>query len=721
MTKDLENRSLPKNDDSHSLVTRPGITKRLVLAAQLLLACCLSPTALAATYTVNSTSDLPLASTSCAGSGTCTLRAAIRAANASVGVADTINLPAGTYTLSLTGTNEDQAATGDLDISDDLTIVAVDGSNNPILDPSQTKIDGNGTDRVFHILTGATVSISNLTIQNGFVNADTNNNVSNGGGGGGGIYNSGALTLTNCVIQNNVVTATSASGAGGGGIQTTGIAGTGPNTIRTIIIRSVIQNNSAPLGGGVRNFFGSMQLDLTDVYNNQATQYSGGGIQNASGNMSVQRSTIRYNTALENGGGVDNLDAMTITESSIYLNQTSGILTGGVVTSGGAGGGVSNGSAGSLTIANTTISQNQAYFDGGGLFNQKNVTLANSTIYDNSVAAGGSGTEVFACGNQDTTSTCATGIWVDDTDHSKGVLIHTNFINTIVGNSSTSDNCNGDPTDLVFSNGHNLETANSCGFTATGDKVNISSAGLFSDVFKWHGGDLSGLFTLPIDNTSPAYNAGDYAYCSANIVTDERHFVRDDGSCDIGAYEYGATVKGANVLDLALDITDQVSLPNNGSVQATITFSVVNKGPLQATNVVLNGDIPFQSGLSLISLGPGTDSVSSTGSCSQSVTGFTCTLPSMAAYDSANFYVALLATKAMKFQIGGQVDSDESDNYHPDNSKSITIDIPTVANSSVSGNNFAGASGGGGTIGWWSLALLLPLVARRGQRRKQST
>jgi hypothetical protein len=137
--------------------------------------------------------------------------------------------------------------------------------------------------------------------------------------------------------------------------------------------------------------------------------------------------------------------------------------------------------------------------------------------------------------------------------------------------------------------------------------------------------------------------------------------------------------------------------------------------------VVLTGSIPFQSGLNLISLGPGSDSVSSTGSCSQSDTGFTCTLPSMAAYDSANFYVALLATKAMKFQIGGHVDSDESDNYHPDNSKSITIDIPTVANSSVSGNNFAGASGGGGTIGWWSLALLVPIITRRVQRRRRPT
>ena len=51
----------------------------------------------------------------------CSLREAIGAANALAG-ADTITVPAGTYTLSIAGTGEDANATGDLDISDDLTI-----------------------------------------------------------------------------------------------------------------------------------------------------------------------------------------------------------------------------------------------------------------------------------------------------------------------------------------------------------------------------------------------------------------------------------------------------------------------------------------------------------------------------------------------------------------------------------------------------------------------
>jgi len=708
-------------NDSRAFHKLQGITGKLfLLITQLALCLSLAAVAQAATFNVDSTTDEadtnPSDGVCLTASNHCSLRAAIQTANATANNTDAqgvvlphiINLPAGTYPLTLAGINEDQAASGDLDIAGTVNIVGVD--------PSQTKIDGNASDRVFQIMAGANVSISNLTIQNGSVDADTNNNVASGGGdGGGGIYTSGNLRIDNCIIQNNKVTAVTATGAGGGGIQTTGVAGTGPNTVKTVIVHSTISNNSAPLGGGVRNFFGNTIIDLTDVTNNTADTYSGGGIQNSSGNMTITRSTISYNTAQQTGGGVDNLDAMDITQSSIYLNQVVGIVTGGVVTTGGAGGGIANGSAGSLNLVNTTISQNQAALAGGGIYNHKFITATNATIYDNSVGltTGGGGTEIFACGSQDTGVDCTTDIWVDPADHSKGLLIHTNFINSIVGNSTTADNCNGDPADLVISKGHNIETANTCGFNASSDIPNVSPSNLFLDgLLKFNGGDLGSLFTLAISGSSPAYNAGDSANCPE---TDGRSFSRGS-ECDIGAYGLNAVYNGiSNVLDLALNITDKIAAPTNGAVQVTITFSVANKGPLQATNVVLTGSIPSLSGLNITSLG----SSSNVGSCTQNSTGFICTIPSIDAYDSANFFVALLATKTMSFQIGGEVKSDQVDNYRPDNLKSIPIDITTVASSSVSGNNFMGASGGG-ALDWLSLLVLLPAAARRLQIRRRS-
>src|SRR6266567_1486409 len=97
----------------------------------------------------------------CATAGTnpvCTLRAATQASNANSGT-DTISLPAGVYTLTIAGRNEDAAATGDLDITDAVTIAGA-GAGSVI-------IDGNGIDRVFDVFANGTTTISGVTIRNG--------------------------------------------------------------------------------------------------------------------------------------------------------------------------------------------------------------------------------------------------------------------------------------------------------------------------------------------------------------------------------------------------------------------------------------------------------------------------------------------------------------------------------------------------------------------------
>ena len=101
--------------------------------------------------------------------GQISLRSAIQAAD-SRGGSNTIILPSGTFTLTIAGAGEDASATGDLDITRNLTIK---GKNS-----ASTIIDGNNLDRVFQIL-GGKVSISNVTIQHGRAS-----------GTGGGILNS---------------------------------------------------------------------------------------------------------------------------------------------------------------------------------------------------------------------------------------------------------------------------------------------------------------------------------------------------------------------------------------------------------------------------------------------------------------------------------------------------------------------------------------------------
>ena len=66
----------------------------------------------------------------------------------------------------------------------------------------QLSVNGNASSRVFHISPGKTVTISDLTITNGYAYQAS----------GGGIYNEYAtLTINNCIISGN-------SASGGGGI-----------------------------------------------------------------------------------------------------------------------------------------------------------------------------------------------------------------------------------------------------------------------------------------------------------------------------------------------------------------------------------------------------------------------------------------------------------------------------------------------------------------------
>src|SRR5438552_11192284 len=95
------------------------------------------------------------------------LREAVIAANSTAG-ADTIMVPAGVFTLTISG-SDDTAAAGDLDVRDALTIQGA-GSGSTIIQAGTTST--NGIDKVFSFnpigsLAGFAVSLSGLTIRYG--------------------------------------------------------------------------------------------------------------------------------------------------------------------------------------------------------------------------------------------------------------------------------------------------------------------------------------------------------------------------------------------------------------------------------------------------------------------------------------------------------------------------------------------------------------------------
>ncbi len=329
----------------------------LVLAA--VLATAAASPAHAASFTVTKTTD----SADGACDTDCSLREAITAANTAPG-ADTISVPGlcapptpscPYYALSISGADEDANATGDLDITDDVTI---GGTGSAV-----SIIDGGGIDRVFDVFSGVEVTLANVTVRNGSVTGD-----------GGGIRNDGTLT-----IQANQIYGNTSSGDGGG------IQNDSDGTI-ALIDSNISNNMAADDGGGIVNEGPDTLTMIGDgVFSNTAGG-NGGGIYNVfDATGTITESVIIDNSAGADGGGISNdqccgAPALAITNSTISEN-----------TSAGSGGGISNASSSALNLINDTISGNSAG-DGGGMAvdGQSTANLTNVTISANS-ASGGAG------------------------------------------------------------------------------------------------------------------------------------------------------------------------------------------------------------------------------------------------------------------------------------------------------------------------------------------
>jgi CSLREA domain-containing protein len=188
----------------------------------------------------------------------CSLREAVITANSCTGT-QTIQIPAGTYTLTLTGADEESAATGDLDLTDNTVI---QGEGNTI-------IDGNATDRIFDVKQGKQVTISNLTLQNGQTPLF-----------GSAIANMGNLTVDRVIIQNNHQT----DKTGNGGAFFSYELGSSLD-----ITNSAVVNNWAAIdAAGLYNVTGTMNIENVTISGNH-----GYGVANAQGGQtSIKFSTI---------------------------------------------------------------------------------------------------------------------------------------------------------------------------------------------------------------------------------------------------------------------------------------------------------------------------------------------------------------------------------------------------------------------------------------------
>lgn len=212
---------------------------------------------------------------------------------------------------------------------------------------TSTILDGDSAGRVVDVIS-ASVAISGITIQNGFVTDCNGENPD----AGAGIRNTGILTLTNVWVQNNWVES----------CYTVLIGGAIFNSGRMLMMESAVLSNVAPSGGGIGNF-GILSIVNSSISKNRAvTSFTGatgaGGLYNAVGaTASISATRVVSNEAYGSSGGIYSSGAMTITASEIAENRSAG-----------AGGGVV--ARGRLTLSTSRVVNNSASTMGGGVLLQ---------------------------------------------------------------------------------------------------------------------------------------------------------------------------------------------------------------------------------------------------------------------------------------------------------------------------------------------------------------
>lgn len=253
------------------------------------------------------------------GDGTCTeTRCTLRDAIITLSTGGIVDL------TGLTGTIALDPVRGLLPIGQNLTLTGPGAAN--------LSVSGGDQIRVFQILNGATVTISGLTITDGYhaviggaiLNdgtlildqvAVTSSSGLSTSAYGGAIYSAGTMTITQSTIAGNTARY-------GGGIATTGsltisgstvsgnTATTGGggifsavtlSTDATTIVNSTISDNSSEGGGGALNFQGLTRIVLSTVTGNHASQSAYGGgvwsLGNTSARTDVRGSLIWGNTS----------------------------------------------------------------------------------------------------------------------------------------------------------------------------------------------------------------------------------------------------------------------------------------------------------------------------------------------------------------------------------------------------------------------------------------
>jgi immunoglobulin I-set domain protein len=497
---------------------------------------------------VDRTDDTAAASACTAAPNDCSLRGAVAFANVNPGT--TINVPAGTYQLNISGAGEGFAgnnAIGDLDIRANNTIIAGAGAATTII--QQT----TANDRVIEVnpdlLSGFNFDISGVTITGG------KETTAVGGGGiiSGSINNT--MSVTNCVISGN--SATGAGTAGGGGLLHTGGSLT--------ITGTTFSGNSTSASGGGLGYTAGDPLIRTP----------------STGTLSISGSTFSGNTAnsaAAGGGGADLFNSnagsgtYTINSSSFSSNNAPNGRGGAIIVE-----------SGPLTVTTSSLANNAAGVAGGAISSSGSASVTFSRLVGNSVPNPLNGLTLFAGAGPFTADDnwwgINTGPGANDFRSPSGSLFPMTYLQLRIS-ASPNQLCSGDTSTLTA----DIKQRNAGAPLTT----ELNGLPTFTAVFhNANGGTVSGATNFVSGVATATFTAGAVSGPASVDVTGDNQTVTANMTIDTNA---------------TTDPADQVvcegqtaTFTTTASGPGTITF-VWKKGATVLNNGDLGGRVTITSG-----------------------------------------------------------------------------------------------------------------------------
>ncbi len=371
---------------------------------------------------------------------------------------------------------------------------------------------------------------------------------------GGAFWNNvGEMTINYANLDNNMASGTDATNGGGALFNNGGIMN---------VWYSEITNNTADgaagSGGGIQNVDGgTLTVNTTTLSGNMAMR-AGGGIED---NSAMMTGTVHLKDVTLDGNSTGNAPgnggAFHITGNGDAMVETSTISNNTAVNE---GGGLWNG-AGSMHILTSTISGNTSNGDGGGVYNLAgSLMVSASTIVNNTASGIGGGIDNDPLGGQTTMT-------------SSIVALNTASSGMDLGNdgSFVSDDYN-----LVGQDDLN-------GFTAKANDTEGTMDNPIDPMIEPLADNGGPTMTHALQQGSIAYNTGD----PDNIDPDQRGEAVFGGRRDMGSFEAQSSLGIGDTPSIALSESVLYPNPSNGSlvnldiprtVTSTIAISVIEIG-----------------------------------------------------------------------------------------------------------------------------------------------